>query len=271
MVIEIANIPIEVDFIYEKDFKSLTKYKCNLKPLYFIKTFDKMIDVPKINPTSKTQFYDLYEFDEYKLQVQYMDNVIIGIIKYIDNRVELYLNIKCLQNEYLLSQYAIVHILRKDNNILFMHGSSLYYKNKGFILTAKSGTGKSTHANLWRKYSDAISINDDKNVIMLEDDKLYIYPNPWSGKHMIDNNIKSSLDAIVFLYQSKENVIKKLSPIESMHLLLGQIELPNKNNKAKWSIITDKMLQLPIYYFGCNMEKEAFDVLNKRLEEDLCI
>ena len=138
----------------------------------------------------------------------------------------------------------------------------------GIIFSAKSGTGKSTHRRLWEKYGMAICINDDKNIITLEDNTLYITPNPWCGKHMVQNNIKCPLNAIVFLFQSKTNVIVEITKTKAFKLLLGQIMTPNDTNMDKWNKIIDKMLELPIYYYGCNMEEDAYEIIKERIMKD---
>ena len=49
-------------------------------------------------------------------------------------------------------------------DIFLMHGSALCMDDRAYIFTAPSGTGKSTHARLWREiYGDRVRmINDDK-------------------------------------------------------------------------------------------------------------
>ena len=268
--IKIFNHVIGLDLLYLDDFNNSYKYETDEQYEYLFKSIPNMdFIMPRKAPDRITDFYDLYEFDDYRLQIQKTNGEVVGAIKYVGNEVYLYMKEASFAVEYLLSQYAMVYVLNRSGGIL-MHGSSISYKNKGIIFAAKSGTGKSTHTRLWREYIDAVAINDDKNILSIENGKLMLYPSPWSGKHLIDNNIVSSLDCIVFLYQSKENVIKKLKPIEAMKLLLGQILLPNGSNKELWNSIIDKILELPIYSYGCNMEYEAFEVINKELELILC-
>ena len=71
----------------------------------------------------------------------------------------------------------------------------------------------------------------------------------------------------LFLFQSKTNIIKDISKAQGFKLLLGQIVVPNDSNKEKWNRIVDKILELPILYYGCNMEKEAFTTLRERIDE----
>ncbi len=265
----VAKKTISLDLVFESNFKNIHKYQTNNQPQYFIKTFLDEFEVPKEEATIKTQFYNLYKYEDKIIQIQIASNNIIGMIMYVNNHISIYLKEKNFITEYLLSQYALVHIIRQMSNAIFMHGSSLSYKDNGIIFSAKSGTGKSTHSRLWQKYSDALIINDDKNIIIYENDKLYLYSSPWSGKHQIDNNIIVPLKTIVFLYQNKTNTIKKLNAISAMKLLLGQVEAPSIENKSNWSFMIDKLLELNIYYYGCNMEPDAFEVIYKEIKENI--
>ena len=149
-----------------------------------------------------------------------------------------------------------------------IHSSSFAYRDKGVLVIAKSGTGKSTHVRLWNQYEDIIQINDDKNIIILEDDKLMIYGNPWSGKSFIDQNIKKELTDLVFIYQNKENVIRNISKKEQMLLLLPQITNSSfMYDKNKWNKLTNQLLLINGKYLGCNISQEAVETLKKELEK----
>ena len=69
-------------------------------------------------------------------------------------------------DEYLetLALYRkIVERLLEWDTLLF-HGSCISVDSKAYLFTAKSGTGKSTHTQLWKKWfgERAVFINDDK-------------------------------------------------------------------------------------------------------------
>ncbi|MDE6660440.1 MAG: hypothetical protein K2J93_01285, partial [Anaeroplasmataceae bacterium] len=267
----IAHININIDLKFENDFNNLESYQTDQAADYFIQSHLDSFPIPKGNKTRETEFYDLYEQDSSIIQIQKSNQRIVGAIIYREEKIDLYLKLQDFVTEYLLSQYALLYILNRKKDSLFIHASSIVYQNKGILFSAKSGTGKSTHARLWRTYTDAVTLNDDKNIMVLENNQLMLYSNPWSGKHQIHQNIVAPLSCIVFLYQSKTNVVKKLEPHEAMRLLLGQIEAPKKDSIEAWNVIVDKILELPIYYYGCNMEEEAVTILKKRLEMDLCL
>lgn len=63
-------------------------------------------------------------------------------------------------------------ILRKiaerlpEYNRFLLHGAAVSYKNKAYIFTARSGTGKTTHIAVWKKlFGDKVDIIDRKSVV----------------------------------------------------------------------------------------------------------
>ena len=270
MVISVAGLKININLIYEKEFKPLKNYQIDSSFDYFINSSFNEFKEELNEPFIKTKFFDKYKIGNRIIQKQKKDDKYFATIEYLSNGVNIY-NDKDNKfiDEYLLSQYAINYLVCNYTNSILFHSSTIYYNNIGIAFSAKSGTGKSTQRRLWEKYSDAKVINDDKNFITLVDDKLYISPNPWCGKHFKENNINSTLNTIIFLYQNKDNVVEEISKAKAFKLLLGQILQPDDNNIDKWNNIVDKLLELPIYYYGCNMEEDAFKVLNERIIKDV--
>lgn len=270
MTIKIVDTIINIDLINEKEFVSLEKYKVNNEePKYIIKSKVDMIKLPGASIFLSTKYYDIVYYDGKKIQLQKdIDSNYIGAIIYDEYNIELIMFGNDFEIEYLLSQYAFVYILGREKNTMFIHGSSVVYKEKAILFTAKSGTGKSTHRRLWEKLGNAVALNDDKNVIVNKDDTLYLYPNPWSGKHHIDNNIIAPLGAIIILYQSKDNVVKRITPSEAIKYLLGQFIQPDVENLDNWNKMLDKTLEMPIYLYGVNMEDDAFYKAESFLKED---
>ena len=91
-----------------------------------------------------------------------------------------------------------------DYDTFLFHGSVICVDNEAYVFTAKSGTGKSTHARLWRKLlgDRAIMINDDKPLIRICDDKAIVYGTPYDGKHHLSNNISAPVKAVSIINQS---------------------------------------------------------------------
>lgn len=99
---------------------------------------------------------------------------------------------------------------------LLMHASVTLKDGKGYLFLGKSGTGKSTHSQLWIKNIEGCELlNDDNPVLRVVDGKVRVYGSPWSGKTPCYRNLDVPVGAIVDLHQAKKNVIKRQSLIEA--------------------------------------------------------
>lgn len=118
------------------------------------------------------------------------------------------------------------HLL--EHNTVLFHGSAVAVDRQGYLFTAKSGTGKSTHTRLWREVfgTRAVMINDDKPFIRITQDALLVCGSPWSGKHGLDTNISVPLKGICLLERSKQNRICPIGPEDAFPMLLKQTYQP---------------------------------------------
>jgi len=156
---------------------------------------------------------------------------------------------------------SICSVVLEKYNGFFLHCSCFELDSNAYVITAKSGTGKSTHARLFRQYfGDKITmINDDKPIVRLIDNEFIIYGTPWNGKHSISNNIKAPIKAIFYLNRSKENKVERCDAFSAMTKLLTQTVLPN--DKTSMNILLDMLEKLvsntPVFDLYCDMSKDA--------------
>ncbi len=104
-----------------------------------------------------------------------------------------------------------------NKDTLLTHSSAIMYGGKAYLFHAKSGTGKSTHSGLWRRYIDgAVSLNDDHPVLRVsQDGTVMAYGSPWSGKTPVYLNASAPLGAMVRIIQAPVNEVRRLSVIEA--------------------------------------------------------
>ena len=102
-------------------------------------------------------------------------------------------------------------------NTLLMHASVTMKDGKGYVFLGKSGTGKSTHSQLWINNIEGCSLLNDDNPVMrvMDDCEVRIFGSPWSGKTPCYHNIDVPVGAIVNLHQAKKNAIRRLSLVEA--------------------------------------------------------
>lgn len=155
------------------------------------------------------------------------------------------------------------YVLSEANGIIF-HSSAIMVDGEAYLFTAPSGTGKSTHARLWREMlgDRAVMINDDKPIIRYIDGAFYVYGTPWNGKHRLDTNCRAKIKAICAISQAEKNTIRRAPVNEMLVTVLNQTIRPNALEEMdKLLTLIDKLLTtVDIYQLGCNISREAAEL-----------
>lgn len=163
-----------------------------------------------------------------------------------------------------LAVYRKIAEKMPDYDTVLFHGSVIAVDGMGFLFTAKSGTGKSTHTRLWREYfgNRAVMVNDDKPLLRVTDSGVIAYGTPYNGKHRLGCNMSVPLKAICILTRSKENTIVPIDKTEAYAMLLQQVYRPQLTSQMMKTVnIVDKMAEnVKLYKLGCNMDIEAAEV-----------
>lgn len=108
-----------------------------------------------------------------------------------------------------------------------IHSASVSYRGQAWLFAGSSGTGKSTHTNLWKQYCHTQVINGDLNLISLSDGVPTVYGMPWCGTSGICNTGSLPLGGVVHLAQSSSNVCQELSEEERIRRLLYRVISPS--------------------------------------------
>lgn len=227
-----------------------------------IKVANKVIEINAFNETTKKycqKFITEAEAD-YLITMQEDD---------LKNEVTYTSTGKVYVNEEISALYRRIADLLVDDNIIVFHGSSFKVNNAGFIITARSGVGKSTHAKLLKGFigDDFKYINDDKPLISVNDD-IIVYSSPWNGKERRGNDISAPLKAIFFLGRGEKPTFKKIIDKEEIYLkLLTQAYLPKEKNKREKALkIIDQIFQkINFYEINVNMEIESAKMTYERI------
>ncbi len=144
---------------------------------------------------------------------------------------------------------------------LLFHGSCVAVDRQGYLFTAKSGTGKSTHTRLWRELwgDKAVMVNDDKPLITVTADGVLIHGTPYNGKHRLGSNISVPLKAVCVLERAKTNTIRSISKAEAYPMLIQQAYRPIDGAALAATLpLIDKMADaVALYKLGCNMDPQA--------------
>ena len=150
-----------------------------------------------------------------------------------------------------------------EKDCFLMHGAVIAWKDQGYLFTAPSGTGKSTHLALWKKYlgDQAEVINGDKPFLKVTEDEVWVYGTPWAGKEQWQVNKKVALKGICFLERGEKNSIQKIDSFSALPFLMRQVYFTDAPQSAgKTMELLDQMLKIvPLYRMKCDISREAFE------------
>ncbi len=163
--------------------------------------------------------------------------------------------------------YLYTQICRKilaEYDGFFFHSSALEMDGGGYLFSALSGTGKSTHTRNWRRrFGDRVTmINDDKPIIRKIDGAFYVCGTPWMGKSDIGCNRTAPIKAVYILQRGEENRAQRISPGAVFKQLLEATLLPKtRDNMQKLlDLFNDLFSQVPLFLLTCTKDEEAAQV-----------
>lgn len=152
---------------------------------------------------------------------------------------------------------------------LLIHASTILNNGYGYPFIAKSGTGKSTHSQLWLNHIPGSELmNDDNPVVRIKAGKAMIYGSPWSGKTPCYKQICAPLGAITRIDRAKANSIERLDAVSAFASFLPSC------SSMKWdhdiyngicSTISTIVASVPVFTLHCLPDEDAAIICNKAI------
>lgn len=160
-------------------------------------------------------------------------------------------------------------LLRQD--VLLFHSSAVALEGKAYLFAAPSGTGKSTHARLWRqRFGEAVTIlNDDKPLLRFEPSgQVLACGTPYAGKEDLHANRMVPVAGILVLYQNPENVIRPMTAREALPVFYQQSYrgLADPVLIRRSLDLMVRLTRLPVYRLGCTISAEAAELALRTLK-----
>lgn len=178
---------------------------------------------------------------------------------------------KTLMDErYMWSSIGLSESLLYLDSLL-MHASFIEVDGEAILFTAPCGTGKSTQAELWRRFGGATVINGDKAGLNCIDNKVYACGVPFCGTSGICENKILPLKAIVELGQSPQNTVKKLTAVGGLQAILSNtyIDMQTLGVPVKCVELINKILcTVNVYHLDCTPDERAVDALKSALKNE---
>lgn len=125
--------------------------------------------------------------------------------------------------------HALRHVflyLAQKHGMYAIHSASIDYTGKAWLFSASSGTGKSTHTNLWNKLYGTELVNGDLNLLSMEDGRPVIHGIPWCGTSEIFDKRTLPLGGIILLKRGAEDAVKELPPDKQALLVMQRFISP---------------------------------------------
>ncbi len=222
----------------------------------------------------KTEFEARYDFlreraREYEADFDSEPDIKIELSDdFLKEKVEESPRLTIEQHEYIWVGH-LFNIRLLEHGGMMLHSSCVEKDGYAYLFSADCGTGKSTHTHLWLKnLSGTRIINDDKPVLIKENDIWYACGTPFSGKTDENVNVKVPVRAITFIKRGQENRVEKMAINEAIKLLLGQTVRSKLENRAlnMLDAIDSILRNVPVFSLKCNMEDEAAIVSYNSIE-----
>ena len=162
--------------------------------------------------------------------------------------------------------HAIRHVflLRAQKiGMYVIHSASILHNGKAWLFSALSGTGKSTHTNIWHKLYNTPFLNGDLNLLAFEEGRPVVKGIPWCGTSGICTTETYPLGGIILLARSKTNFIEEIPTAARILGIQMRFISPKWSAEqaadsldfAKHIVETAGVARL-----HCNMEDEAAEV-----------
>ena len=151
------------------------------------------------------------------------------------------------------------------------HGSAVSVDGAAYVFAAPIGTGKSTHARLWRELlgGHAPMVNDDKPFLRAAAEGTLACGSPWDGKHRLSRNLAVPLRAVCLLTRAERNTIRPLGWAEALPALLRQTYRPADPAALERTLALLERLRRDtrFYSLGCNMALSAAELSYRTMSE----
>ncbi len=151
---------------------------------------------------------------------------------------------------------------------LMIHSSTIIWDGRGIMFAASSGTGKTTHTNMWKRLYGVEILDGDITACRVIDNAVLAYGLPWCGTSGEYSNRCVPLGAIVFLQQSDKNSIRKIDDLDAVLRLSSQafiLPLNETMTNIYLGVIQEIVRCTNCYLLSCLPDENAVEIVKKCL------
>jgi hypothetical protein len=229
--------------------------------------------VESLNPQSllKPGFNIVDDINEFHMTMTHEDGHLVLEVKCQYNVCDVNVIEHPSKMEYEYIAYGVI-VMRfaSKQGFVALHASTIFNKQKdiSFMIAAPSGTGKSTLSHRILDLGSMFSIlNEDKAFIRLENELLYVYGTPFSGKTKQNLNLKTRVVGWIHLKQG-DNLFIKENTSKGLSALMNNIYRPVQQND--WEMIKatmDALLEAYLGTFHARNHDDAASFIRQQLKD----
>jgi len=194
-------------------------------------------NIPEVkgNLIFAADIWNIYESkDKYYLKISYPDSIYppprLGIFSKNFSRGKIYCQTGLNEPLYTpLDQIIMTNILSEKG--LLVHACGVGINKKGYLFAGRSGKGKTTIARMAKKIGAKV-LSDDRIIIRILKNKVWIFGTPWHGDFLEIENDSFILEKIFFLEHGRKNKITSLMNVNGISEIIKHSFPPFWNKKA---------------------------------------
>ena len=166
--------------------------------------------------------------------------------------------------ENFLAQIFYTNAIR--NKILQLHSSLIKFNDIGIMFLGPSGIGKTTQAELWNQYRDALIINGDAVFVQETPDAFLGWGTPWHGSSPYCENTSVPVAAMVVLKQAPKNSIRELTGFEKVTEVSNSVFYPQwveGGMELCLETLDHLLTKIPVYELSCRPDEGAVELVEQ--------
>lgn len=166
----------------------------------------------------------------------------------------------------ILLQIFYTHAVQR--RMIQLHSSLVDFQGHGILFLGPSGIGKTTQAELWNKYRDALIINGDIVFVQETEENFLGWGTPWHGSSPYCENTNVPVHAMIVLKQDTENSIRELIGFEKVTAVSNSVFYPQwvENGMELCLETLDHLLsRIPVYELRCRPDEDAVALTEKTI------
>ena len=174
-------------------------------------------------------------------------------------------------------KYQFFHALRmvylylaRKHGMYAIHSASLLYRDRAWLFSAVSGTGKSTHVNLWHELFGTSVLNGDLNLLAIEGGRAVIHGIPWCGTSETFDRRTLPLGGIVLLKRGAEDYVEELPDDKKALLIMQRFISPMWTGEqlADSAKFAERLLgQISVCRLHCTKNPSAAETMKSWIDE----